>query len=50
MTPFSNFVVEEKEYKKPILLCYIGNVLLGRWEVLAKIAKAVNNINRTGIR
>lgn len=48
MTPFSNFVVEEKEYKKPILLCYIGNVLLGRWEVLAKIAKAVNNINRYG--
>lgn len=45
MTPFSNCINSIKEIKKPIVISYIGNVLLGRWKVLAKIAQAINNIN-----
>ena len=41
---------EKREVNKPIHLIYAGGIYIERWKVLAKIGKALNNINRDGVK
>lgn len=49
LTPYLNSL-EKKKSKNgiefPIKISYIGNVLLGRWELLVEIAKCISRINK----
>ena len=50
MTPFNTKINNIKVTDEPIVISYIGNVLLGRWKVLVEIANAVDRINSNGTR
>lgn len=53
LTKGADFTEEPKlkgAYNRPLQLVYTGNILLNRWKSLAKIAEALERINRDGVR
>lgn len=47
---FSQIVYEEKPLNKPIKMVYTGKLIIGRWLSLSKIAEALGDINKDGVR
>jgi hypothetical protein len=43
-------VPEKKIVNKPIRMIYAGGIYVGRWKTLAKIAEAIREINKDGIK
>ncbi len=43
-------VPEKKYVNKPIRMIYAGGIYVGRWKTLAKIADAIRNMNKEGIK
>ena len=47
---FSKISFEEKPLNNPIKMVYTGKLIIGRWLSLAKIAEALEEINKNGIK
>lgn len=47
---FSEISFEEKPLNNPIKMVYTGKLIIGRWLSLAKIAEALEEINKNGIK
>lgn len=43
-------VPEKKYVNKPIRMIYAGGIYVGRWKTLAKIADAIRNVNKDGVK
>lgn len=43
-------VPEKKFVNKPIRMIYAGGIYVGRWKTLAKIADAIRNVNKDGVK
>lgn len=43
-------VPEKKYVNKPIRMIYAGGVYVGRWKTLAKIADAIRDVNKDGVK
>lgn len=47
---FDTAEVLEREKSSPLRIVYAGNIIYGRWKVLAEIAKALHSINKDRIK
>lgn len=47
---FSQISYEEKPLNNPIKMVYTGKLIIGRWISLSKIAEALGDINKDGVR
>jgi len=47
---FSQISYEEKPLNNPIKMVYTGKLIIGRWLSLSKIAEALGDINKDGVR
>lgn len=43
-------VPEKKSVNKPIRMIYAGGIYVGRWKTLAKIAEAIRDVNKDGVK
>lgn len=43
-------IPEKKSVNKPIRMIYAGGIYVGRWKTLAKIADAIRNVNKDGVK
>lgn len=46
----ADFSGGEKEVGSPVRFIYAGGLYLNRWKVLAKLAEAIGELNRTGVK
>lgn len=46
--PFNHAPAVPSGIHRPVKLVYMGNIALGRWQVLAQLARSIQEINRNG--